>query len=82
MCTCNATSALTSGPLALDVLLISLSCDLDLVASYYTNSWWFVQTISKVSSLCNDDSNSWWFMQFPSFIHLFTHGRELLHLLN
>jgi hypothetical protein len=43
MCTCNATSALTSGPLALDVLLIRLSCDLDLVASYYTNSWWFVQ---------------------------------------
>jgi hypothetical protein len=35
MCTCNATSALTSGPLALDVLLIRLSCDLDLVVSYY-----------------------------------------------
>jgi hypothetical protein len=34
MCTCNATSALTSGPLPLDVLLIRLSCDLDLVASY------------------------------------------------
>jgi hypothetical protein len=55
MCTCNATSALTSGLLALDVLLIRLSCDLDLVASYYMNSWWFV----------NDVSNSWWFMQFP-----------------
>jgi hypothetical protein len=35
MCTCNATSALTSGPLALDVLLIRLNLDLDLVAIYY-----------------------------------------------
>jgi hypothetical protein len=58
MCTCNATSALTSGPLALDVLLIRLSCDLDLVASYYP---WkgtppSTELVARVECLSDDDA--------------------------
>jgi hypothetical protein len=63
--TMDATSSLTYGSWLSDLLLTSLIPYLNLCATDYSYSWWFLQRTGKVSSLCNDDINSEWFMQSP-----------------